>query len=98
MYGTGVMKEKTIENKIKKYLKSIGAYFVKQHGNAFVKSGIPDVLACYHGTFIGIEVKNEKNTTTLLQDHHLLEIQKAGGVAFVARSVEDVKEKINEII
>lgn len=92
------MKEKIIENKIKKYLKSIGAYFVKQHGNAFVKSGIPDILVCYHGAFIGIEVKNEKNKTTLLQDHNLSEIKKAGGIAVVARSVEDVKEKINEII
>ena len=92
------MREKIIENKIKKYLKSVGAYFVKQHGNAFAKSGVPDIFVCYRGVFLGIEVKNEKNKPTLLQKHHLLEIQKAGGIAFVARSVEDVKEKINGII
>lgn len=92
------MREKNIENKIKQYLKCIGAYHVKYFGNSFSQVGVPDILACYKGHFIGIEVKNEKGKTSPLQDYNLEEIKKAGGISLVARSVEDVKEVIDNII
>lgn len=92
------MREKSIENKIKIYLKSIGAYYVKYFGNSFSQVGVPDILACYKGHFIGIEVKNEKGKTSPLQDYNLEEIKKAGGYSLVARSVEDVKKVIHNII
>lgn len=92
------MREKSIENKIKIYLKSIGAYYVKYFGNSFSQVGVPDILACYKGHFIGIEVKNEKGKTSPLQDYNLKEIKKAGGYSLVARSVEDVKKVIDNII
>ncbi|MHB2040965.1 hypothetical protein ACYCEV_04170 [Aerococcus mictus] len=39
--------EKVIENKIKKYLDSLGAYYEKIHGGSlFQSAGIPDILAC----------------------------------------------------
>lgn len=91
------MKEKSIENKIKIYLKSIGAYYVKYFGNSFSQVGVPDILACYKGHFIGIEVKNEKGKTSPLQDYNLEEIKKAGGYSLVARSVEDVEYIITDI-
>ena len=88
------MREKNIENKIKMYLKSIGAYYVKYFGNSFSQVGVPDLLVCYKGKFIGIEVKNEKGKTSPLQDVNIENIRKAGGISFVARSVEDVREII----
>ncbi|WP_326832189.1 VRR-NUC domain-containing protein [Aerococcus mictus] len=86
--------EKVIENKIKKYLDSLGAYYEKIHGESlFQSAGIPDILACVNGHFVGIEVKREKgNTTSALQDYKLKAITNAGGVAIVARSVQDVQE------
>lgn len=92
------MREKIIENKIKAYLKSIGAYYVKYFGNSYSQVGVPDILACYKGRFIGIEVKNETGKTSKLQDLNILAIQKAGGISFVARSVEEVKKVIDNII
>ena len=44
--------EKIYENKIKSYLKSIGAYFIKTHGDRFSKVGTPDILACVNGKFV----------------------------------------------
>ena len=85
------MREKSIENKIKTYLKSKGAYCVKYFGNAFSQVGVPDLLVCYKGRFIGIEVKNEKGKTSQLQNINILNIRNAGGISFVARSVEDVE-------
>lgn len=92
------MREKVIENKIKAYLKSIGAYYFKHHGNQFSQVGVPDIIACYKGRFIGIEVKNETGKTSLLQDENLKMINKAGGIGIVARSLEEVKQVIDNLI
>lgn len=85
------MREKNIENKIKNYLKSKGAYYVKYHGNQYSQVGVPDILACYKGYFIGIEVKNETGKTSPLQDINLKMINEAGGYGIVARSIKDVE-------
>lgn len=92
------MREKTVENAIKKYLKSKGAYVVKYHGNQFSQVGVPDLLVCYQGRFLGIEIKNETGKTSPLQDVNIEQIKKAGGISFVARSVEDVRKVIDNII
>lgn len=91
------MREKSIENAIKRYLKEIGAYHVKYHGNQFSQVGVPDILACYKGYFIGIEVKNETGKTSPLQDVNLKMIQDAGGYSLVARNLEDVMCVIKDI-
>ena len=91
------MREKTIENQIKKYLNSLGAYYFKHHGNQYSQVGVPDIIACYKGRFIGIEVKNEKGKTTPLQDINLSMINRCGGIGVIARSVEDVKQVIETI-
>ena len=92
------MREKIIENKIKSYLKSKGAYYIKHHGSQFSQVGVPDILACYRGRFIGIEVKNENGKTTPLQDLNLKMINDAGGIGIVARCVEDASRVIDNII
>lgn len=92
------MREKNIENKIKSYLKSKGAYYFKHHGNQFSQVGVPDIIVCYKGKFIGIEVKNETGKTSPLQDINLKMINDAGGIGIVARCVEDVSKVIDNII
>lgn len=92
------MREKTIENKIKKYLRDKGAYCVKYHGNQFSQVGVADLLVCYKGRFLAIEIKNETGKTSPLQDVNIELVRKAGGISFVARSVEDVSKVIDNII
>ena len=91
------MREKIIENKIKAYLKSKGAYCVKYHGNQFSQVGVADLLVCYRGGFLAIEIKNETGKTSPLQDENILMVEKAGGISFVARSVQDVRKVIEDI-
>lgn len=92
------MREKTIENKIKKYLRDKGAYCVKYHGNQFSQVGVADLLVCYKGRFLAIEIKNETGKTSPLQDVNIEQVKRAGGISFVARSVEDVSKVIDNII
>ncbi len=87
--------EKTIENQIKKWLDSQGYWWMKVHGDMFQKSGIPDILACINGKFVGIEVKRPGGVMSELQKYNIEKIQAAGGVAFVAYSVEDVRNNLD---
>ena len=75
--------EKNFETKIKAFLASEGAWFVKFFANRMTKSGIPDILACVNGYFVGIEVKAENGIVKPLQKRKCEEIRKAGGFAFV---------------
>lgn len=82
--GTTIAAEKNFENKIKKYLESRGAWFVKYWAGAqYTKSGIPDILACINGYFVGIEVKAPNGTPSELQLYNIHAINVAGGFAFV---------------
>lgn len=64
---------------IKKYLKSIEAWFCCPYTAGFGNSGIPDILVCMQGQFIAIEVKREGKEPTPLQARRLEEIGRAGG-------------------
>ena len=77
--------EKSFENKIKKYLDDKDAWYVKYWGGArFTTRGVPDILACVQGTFMGIEVKSSYGKPSPLQLHHLHKIDDAGGWAILA--------------
>lgn len=76
--------EKLFENKIKKYLKDNGAYWVKYFGCKYSTSGTPDILACVNGYFLAIEVKAKSGTPSDLQLEKIAQIRKAGGFGYVA--------------
>ena len=75
--------EKDFENKIKKFLKDNDIFYVKFFANAYTPSGVPDILACHNGNFLGIEVKAEGGKVSELQKVKLNEIAEAGGGAVV---------------
>lgn len=76
--------EKNFENKVKKYLKDHECWFLKYWGGAaYTKSGIPDILACCNGKFLGIEVKAKNGKPSELQLYNLKKIDEAGGLAIL---------------
>ena len=84
------MKESQIQNKIIKYLNGIGAYSIKTIVTN--RNGSPDLICCFKGRYVALEVKAEKGIVSKLQEHNIKLIKKSGGVAAVVRSVEDVKK------
>jgi Holliday junction resolvase len=62
------------------------------------KNGTPDIICCVNGRFVAFEVKTPKGRPTKLQLHRMKEIHKHNGAAFIVRSVEDVKEALEEYI
>ena len=75
--------EKNFENKIKLYLKSHDHYFVKYFANRMTKVGVPDILACINGKFVGIEVKSSTGKPSELQIHNVKKINDSGGYAMI---------------
>lgn len=93
----GKNSETKLQRKVQDYLKSIGAYEFKVHGSVYMKAGIPDIIACYKGLFIGIECKVGKNKMSDLQISHKHQIEKAGGIHILAYSLEDVKNVLEKL-
>lgn len=83
-WGADMAAEKQFENKIKKFLESRGAWFVKYWAGAqYTKSGIPDILACINGRFFGIEVKAQSGRPSEIQMYNIRKINDAGGIGIV---------------
>lgn len=91
------MKEQDIQRKIIKYLESVGAYVVKVVASN--KSGTPDILACYRGIFLAIEVKRPETKTNVseLQEYNIKKIKEAGGIAIVSWDLDAVKDVVENI-
>lgn len=86
--------EQKVQKKITNYLDSLGAYYLKVHGSAFQPAGTPDLLVCVNGSFVAIEVKKPKGgIVSELQKFKLKEVQNAGGIAFVANSLDVVRRE-----
>lgn len=75
--------EGAVKAKCVAQLKALGAYYFYPIGSAYMASGVPDIVVCYRGLFIGIECKAGKNKPTALQEKNLNDIRIAGGLPLV---------------
>lgn len=91
--------EKNFENRIKKFLKNEGIWFVKYFANGFTRSGVPDILACVNGYFVAIEVKAENGVVAPLQLFNRDKIRESGGIAVILypNQFEDFKTLVYKL-
>jgi hypothetical protein len=85
--------EGKVKDQIKAYLKEIGAYFFMPVQTGYGERTV-DFLVCHKGKFYGIEAKRKRAQAEAFQDALIRRIEDAGGQAFVASSLETVKEWI----
>lgn len=88
--------EKDLQTKILDFLKDNKHFAVKTIVSN--KSGIPDILACINGKFVGIEVKDTNKQPTRIQLYKLQGIRKSGGHSTWVDNFEDFKKFYSEII
>ena len=93
------MHEKDIVAAIMRHLKTApGCFAFKEHGGMYGTAGLPDIICCYRGRFIGLEVKTPEGRLSKLQEITIAKIKAAKGEAFKVTSVEEVRlilEKLN---
>lgn len=75
--------EKKVKDKVKKILKDNGVYFFSPVTGGYGSSGVPDIVCCHKGRFIGIETKAGSGKPTALQEKNLIEITEKGGIAIL---------------
>lgn len=91
--------EKRFEKKLERYLAKVGVYqagtpmqsmlmpqmgwYTKIWGGGYQKSGIPDILMCVNGLFMGVELKGLHGHPSELQLINTKAITDAGGAGIV---------------
>ena len=90
--------EAKVKKKIVAVLKEHGAYYFYPVTGGFGRSGVPDIIVCHDGRFIGIECKAGKNKPTPLQEKNLQDIEAAGGISMVINedNIAEVKKCLGE--
>jgi hypothetical protein len=91
--------EKKVKDAVTKILKAYNAYYFYPATGGFGRSGVPDIIACYNGQFIGIECKAGTNSTTALQKRELMNIEVSGGIPMVVNetNIEDVRGVLDSL-
>jgi hypothetical protein len=88
--------EKKVKIQVTKLLSTNNAYWFYPVMGGYGSSGVPDIVACYKGVFIGVECKAGSNTPTALQMKNLNQISLAGGYSTVIN--ETNLEDLNVIL
>ncbi|MDL2317937.1 VRR-NUC domain-containing protein [Eubacteriales bacterium OttesenSCG-928-A19] len=93
------MLERDLIAQIKRYLASLGGdvFYFKEHGGPYGASGVPDIIACYKGRFLGLEAKLPNGRLTELQRRSIEKINGAGGIARRVEGVDDVKAVVQQV-
>ena len=91
--------EAKVKKKVVALLKQRSVYFFYPVTGGYGRSGVPDIIACYNGRFIGIECKAGKNKPTPLQEKNLNEIQASGGISLVVNedNISDVEDTLQSL-
>lgn len=87
---------RSIRKKLKKeYGKEL--WFFKTHGSADQVRGLPDMIGCYKGRFIAMELKKPGGHATDLQAFTMEQIEAAGGYATTIHSYEEAVDFLDTV-
>lgn len=76
-------------------------WYMKPATFGYGKSGVPDIIVCLGGRFVGIEVKRPGKVPTPIQVRRMDEIRAAGGLAFwgtAEKVLAELKQHLNFVI
>ena len=89
------LSEKEITHQIRSLLKTYRIFHWKVFQTLGATPGVPDIIGVYQGRMLAIEVKTERGKLSPHQEKFIANINANGGLAFVARSIEDVLDNID---
>lgn len=95
--------EAGLEEKTKEWLKTLpGVFYFKAVGGAYQLQGLPDLIICWAGHFVAIELKKPGrldklpykpgSPTEVLQVRNIAAIKAAGGYAGIFDDLQEIKD------
>lgn len=93
--------EARLQRKIQDAIKLEGWFVFKVHGSDMMMAGLPDLIVCAEGYYIGLEVKlpRTRENTSARQDYVHGLINEAGGLAIVVCSPDEaIREVKNHLV
>lgn len=93
-------RESRLSRRIQIALKSEGWFCFKVHGSELMMSGLPDIIVCAEGIFVGLETKHPetRNDTSPRQDYVHDKIRQAGGAAIVVCGPDEAVVVVHQAI
>lgn len=74
--------EKKLQDKVIRYLKGRGIYYLNLYGDGMSGKGKPDIITCINGRFVAFELKVGANDMRDDQKIHKARIERSGGLHF----------------
>ena len=92
--------EARLSRQIMTELRTEGYFCFKVHGTELMMAGLPDIVVCAEGLFIGLETKmpGKRTNTSARQDHVHAQITAAGGSVFVITSVPEALDVVRRAV
>lgn len=90
--------EKNLENKIKDFLKKNNIYHFKTKGGIYGTIGLPDLVICINGKFVGLELKSKIGKVSLQQYKNGAKITENKGIFAVIDDYDNFLELYNDLI
>jgi len=93
-------REANLSRKIMERLRLEGYFCFKVHGSEFMMAGLPDIIVCARGYFIGLETKLPESRTNVSPRQRLVhtQIESAGGTAKVVCSPDEAVKVVMETL
>lgn len=92
--GEAMTRETALKDEILKAIRDAGGWATKTHGEAMQERGLPDIIACIGGRFLGLEVKRPGENADPLQEYQLEQIRRAHGCGAVVDNLETIHKAI----
>lgn len=92
--------ESKLSRKIMDALRLEGYFCFKIHGSEYMMAGLPDIIVCAEGRFIGLETKmpSARENVSPIQKHIHWKIELAGGKAMVVCSPQEALDAVSSVL
>ena len=93
-------REGRISTAIMDTLRAHGYFCFKVHGTEYMMKGLPDIIVCAEGLFIGLETKTPEKRGNVSEAQRLVHarIKRASGIVEVVCGPKEALEKVRAII
>lgn len=92
--------EARLSRKIMDALRLEGYFCFKVHGSEYMLAGLPDIIVCAEGKFIGLETKmpESRGNVSPRQAYVHTQIENASGVARVVCSPQEALDVVSKVL